>query len=92
MLTFNRKLCVVLLVGIVLGMTAASAHVASHASGDLLTCELCCGHANPSHALPPAGLSLLPAPAEAGIRVEPLDWQLRAPRNSCHARGPPTVS
>ena len=58
----NKKTCIALLLALVVGHMALSAHVATHATDIQGSCEMCTGHGDPSHAVPPSVSSLDPGP------------------------------
>ena len=58
----SRNRCIALLLAVVVSHMALSAHVATHATDIQGSCEMCTGHGDPSHAVPPSVSSFDPGP------------------------------
>lgn len=54
MLPLQSHQCRALLLVLLLGFTALTVHASMHTQPDQQSCELCGGHAKPSHAVEPA--------------------------------------
>jgi hypothetical protein len=60
MLSINRNNCLALLLLLLISHVAMTLHTTAHVPVDQTSCELCAGHGNPAHAIPPSTPDLLP--------------------------------
>jgi hypothetical protein len=92
MLSRHRFLNVALLVLLLLSLTTVSVHVATHASADLQSCDLCSGHADPSHAIPVADTLVLPPATFLVPAATPALAPASSRERYYHQRAPPDIA
>lgn len=86
----SRHFVLSLLLALVVSYTAASAHAATHVSGESLDCELCSTYSSFSDAIITDADDLLPSFACAIACEHPSDLTVSATLYATCARGPPS--
>ena len=90
MRSVNRHRCYALLLILMISYAAFSLHITTHISADLVSCELCVGHASPFSLLPVAASQLLVAAPIFRIASIPLQAAAQtADVLAYHQRAPP---
>ncbi|MCB1845617.1 MAG: hypothetical protein KDI09_21785 [Halioglobus sp.] len=87
-----RQFGFAILIAVTVSIAVLDVHVASHATGDLQTCDLCSGQGNPAHALPPAIAQLAPPQSVLIVSVETFVADIPAIRRVAQQRAPPVTS
>ena len=86
----SRNFALSLLLALVVSYAAASAHAATHVSGEALDCELCSTYSSFSDGVITDADNLLPSFACAIVCEQPSDLTVSATLYATCARGPPS--
>lgn len=87
----NRHRFIALLITLLIGHVALTVHLATHTLADQQECDICIGHANPSHAIIP---SVLPIPAPVETEISDIEVSVAVSivrRFHFRQRGPPNI-
>lgn len=91
--TFRKPLLTGLLIVVLLCVTSAGAHAATHASGFIAnSCDFCVGHGDPVAAAPAVGTLPFPARADTGTPVYRCRTVRGSPVVNRRQRAPPLLS
>jgi len=90
--TIRHDNCIALLLLLLVSYAALTWHVTTHMPADRVNCEVCTGHANPAHAVPPAMAELPELCAFTDVAdYVPAIVPIVHP-TPCRQRGPPASS